>query len=215
MSSSTPGGRRGLMLVVSSPSGAGKTTLSRRLVERYPEIELSVSATTRDPRPGEQNGREYHFVTKDEFQSLVDRDAFLEWAHVHENRYGTPKQEVMGRVGAGRDVLFDIDWQGAQQIAKNAPSDVVRVFILPPSMADLSKRLHARAQDREDVIQRRLGRAYDEIAHWNEYDYVLINEDLDATYAELEAIYLAERLRRVRNLGMDRFVQTLLEEPLK
>jgi guanylate kinase len=208
-------GRRGLMLVVSSPSGAGKTTLCRRLSANNPDIVLSVSATTRDPRPGEANGREYHFVDRETFDRMVDQDAFLEWAHVHEHRYGTPRDEVMGRLEAGRDVLFDIDWQGAGQIAKNAPEDVVRVFILPPSMADLSRRLHARAQDREDIIQRRLGRAYGEIAHWNEYDYILVNADLDQTYSELEAIYRAEQLRRKRLPGLGLFVAQLLEEPLE
>jgi guanylate kinase len=202
------------MLVVSSPSGAGKTTLCQRLAKDYPDIVLSVSATTRDPRPGEKNGREYHFIDRKAFDDLVKRDAFLEWAHVHEHRYGTPRDEVMGRVEAGRDVLFDIDWQGAGQIAKNAPDDVVRIFILPPSMRDLSKRLHARAQDPEDVIQRRLGRAYGEIPHWNEYDYVLVNEDLESTYVELQAIYRAEKLKRRRMLGLEAFVQKLLDEPL-
>ena len=203
------------MLVISSPSGAGKTTLCRRLAEDHPDIVLSVSATTRDPRPGEKNGREYHFIDKKQFDDLLKRSAFLEWAHVHEHRYGTPKDEVMGRVEAGRDVLFDIDWQGAQQVAKNAPGDVVRIFILPPSMKDLSRRLHARAQDREDVIQRRLGRAYGEIPHWNEYDYVLVNDDVDETYIELEAIYRAEKLKRQRVLGLEGLVQLLLDEPLE
>ncbi|MEI7932335.1 MAG: guanylate kinase [Alphaproteobacteria bacterium] len=213
MSSSGP--RRGIMLVISSPSGAGKTTLCRRLAEDHPDIVLSVSATTRDPRPGEKNGREYHFIDKKQFDDLLKRHAFLEWAHVHEHRYGTPKDSVMGRVEAGHDVLFDIDWQGAQQVAKNAPGDVVRIFILPPSMKDLSRRLHARAQDREDVIQRRLGRAYGEIPHWNEYDYVLVNDDVDETYIELEAIYRAEKLKRQRVLGLESLVQRLLEEPLE
>jgi guanylate kinase len=145
---------------------------------------------------------------------MVRREAFLEWAHVHEHRYGTPKDEVLGRVEAGRDVLFDIDWQGAQQVAAAAPRDVVRVFVLPPSMALLSERLHSRAQDKEDVIQRRLGRAPGEIVHWDEYDYVLVNRDLKETYQQLEAIYLAERMKRVRNPGLDRFVQSLLDEPL-
>ena len=214
MSNSPYSGRRGLMLVVSSPSGAGKTTLCNRLCEAYNHIILSISATTREPRPGEMNGREYHFVSKAEFDDMVKRGAFLEWAHVHENRYGTPRDEVMGRIEAGYDVLFDIDWQGAQQIAKSAPADVVRVFVLPPSMKLLSERLHARAQDREDVIQRRLGRAPVEIGHWNEYDYVLVNRDLKETYQQLESIYLAERMKRVRNPGLEPFVQSLLDEPL-
>jgi len=206
--------RRGIMLVVSSPSGAGKTTLCSRLANDNPDIVLSISATTRDPRPGEKNGREYHFLDRKAFDELLKRNAFLEWAHVHEHRYGTPKDEVMGRIEAGRDVLFDIDWQGARQIAGNALDDVVRVFILPPSMAEMSRRLHARAQDREDVIQRRLGRAYGEIPHWNEYDYVLVNEDIEATYVQLAAIYRAERLRRDRVLGLAPFVERLLDERL-
>ncbi len=214
MSNRAMDARRGIMLVVSSPSGAGKTTLCSRLANDNPDIVLSISATTRDPRPGEKNGREYHFLDRKAFDELLKRNAFLEWAHVHEHRYGTPKDEVMGRIEAGRDVLFDIDWQGARQIAGNALDDVVRVFILPPSMAEMSRRLHARAQDREDVIQRRLGRAYGEIPHWNEYDYVLVNEDIEATYVQLAAIYRAERLRRDRVLGLAPFVERLLDERL-
>ena len=214
MSNRAMDARRGIMLVVSSPSGAGKTTLCSRLANDNPDIVLSISATTRDPRPGEKNGREYHFLDRKAFDELLKRNAFLEWAHVHEHRYGTPKDEVMGRIEAGRDVLFDIDWQGARQIAGNALDDVVRVFILPPSMAEMSRRLHARAQDREDVIQRRLGRAYGEIPHWNEYDYVLVNEDIEATYVQLAAIYRAERLRRDRVLGLAPFVDRLLDERL-
>lgn len=203
------------MLVVSSPSGAGKTTLCHRLAKAHPAIMLSVSATTRDPRPGEENGREYHFIDKKEFAALEKRGAFLEWAHVHEHRYGTLRDEALGRIEAGRDVLFDIDWQGARQIAANAPDDVVRIFILPPSMKDLSRRLHARAQDREDVIQRRLGRAFDEIPHWDEYDYVLVNDDLEATYVELEAIYRAETLKRRRSMALEGFVAKLMDERLE
>jgi guanylate kinase len=206
--------RRGVMLVISSPSGAGKSTLCRLLVEEFPDIVLSISATTRDPRPGEKDGREYYFLTKDDFEKRLKQKAFLESAHVHEHRYGTLRDEVMGRVEAGRDVLFDIDWQGAQQIAQEAAKDVVRVFILPPSMKELSDRLHSRATDREDVIQRRLGRAQGEIAHWNEYDYVLINTVLDDTYAQLKAIYCAETLRRERHAGLGPFVEGLLDEQL-
>jgi guanylate kinase len=202
------------MLVISSPSGAGKSTLCRLLVDDFPDIVLSVSATTRDPRPGEQDGREYYFLAKEDFDKRLKQNAFLEWAHVHEHRYGTPKDEVMGRVETGHDVLFDIDWQGAQQIAKAAEGDVVRVFVLPPSMKALSDRLHSRATDREDVIQRRLGRAQGEIAHWNEYDYVLINTVLDETYAQLKAIYVAETLKRQRHPGLGPFVEGLLDEQL-
>jgi guanylate kinase len=200
------------MLVISSPSGAGKTSLSRRLVADHPELDLSVSATTRGPRKGEEHGREYFFVDRTEFAAMVERDEFLEFAEVHEHRYGTPRDPVMAALAKGHDVLFDIDWQGAMEIAANAPGDVVRVFILPPSMAELSRRLHARAQDAEDVIQRRLGRAAGEIKMWGEYDYVLVNEDYDKTYIQLEHIYRAERLKRVRNPGLKPFVQGLLEE---
>ena len=214
MSSERMSPRRGLLLVISSPSGAGKTSLSRRLVADHADLTLSVSATTRGPRPGEQDGREYHFVTPVSFEAKVKQDAFLEWAEVHEHRYGSPKLPVLAAVDAGRDVLFDIDWQGAMSIAASAPGDVVRVFFLPPSMGDLARRLHARAQDAEDVIQRRLGRAYGEIAMWGEYDYVILNDDFDAAYADLAHIYHAERLRRTRNPWLRGFVQGLLDEKL-
>lgn len=209
---SSHGVRRGLMLVISSPSGAGKTSLSRRLVADHPDLDLSISCTTRGPRPGEADGREYHFVTAEAFEALSANDAFLEWAEVHEHRYGTPRAPVMQALEAGHDVLFDIDWQGAMSIAADAPADVVRVFILPPSMVELSRRLHARAQDAEDVIQRRLGRAAGEIRMWGEYDYVLVNEDYDVAYAELAHIYHAERLRRERNPWLKPFVDKLLTE---
>jgi guanylate kinase len=204
--------RRGLLLVVSSPSGAGKTSLSRRLVADYPTLDLSISATTRAPRPGEVNGREYHFVDRAIYDSMVEQKAFIEWAEVHEHRYGTPSEPVHQAISAGQDVLFDIDWQGAAVIAAALPKDVVRVFILPPTMADLARRLHARAQDAEDVIDRRLQRAHGEIEHWTEYDYVIVNEDFDAAYAELAHIYRAERLKRARNPGLAPFVANLLTE---
>ena len=206
--------RRGLMLLISSPSGAGKTSLSRRLVADHADLNLSISATTRDPRPGEEDGREYHFVDRSAFDEMIAQDAFLEWANVHEHRYGSPRAPVMEALGMGQDVLFDIDWQGAAQIAEKAPHDVVRVFILPPSMAELSRRLHARAQDREDVIQRRLGRAYGEIERAVDYDYVIINDDYDRAFADLAHIYHAERQKRVRNPGLKTFVQTLLDEQI-
>jgi guanylate kinase len=212
MSSERRAPRRGLLLAISSPSGAGKTSLSRRLVADHADLTLSISATTRAPRPGEQDGREYHFVSAERFQTMVKLNDFLEWAEVHEHRYGSPKAPVMAAIEAGKDVLFDIDWQGAMSVAASAPGDVVRVFILPPSMADLSRRLHARAQDAEDVIQRRLGRAYGEIAMWGEYDYVILNDDFDAAYAELAHIYHAERLKRARNPWLRGFVQGLLDE---
>jgi len=206
--------RLGLMLVVSSPSGAGKTTLCRRLLADNPALAASVSATTRAPRPGEVEGREYRFLERDAFDAMVAAGAFLEWADVHEHRYGTPRSPVAEALAAGKDVLFDIDWQGAAAIAATAPDEAVRVFVLPPSMADLATRLHGRAQDDEDVIDRRLARAYGEIAHWAEYDYVIVNDDLERAYAELAAIYRAERLKRVRHPGLAGLVDRLLSEKL-
>ncbi len=214
MSNSSAHPRRGLMLVVSSPSGAGKTSLSRRLLADHAELELSISCTTRGPRPGERDGREYHFIDRPKFDAMIAEDAFLEWADVHEHRYGSPTAPVMAALAAGRDVLFDIDWQGARMVAASAPQDVVRVFILPPTMADLKRRLHARAQDAEDVIERRLGRAKGEIEKWTDYDYVIVNADFDQAFSELAHIYHAERLRRVRNPGLEPLVQALLNEPL-
>jgi guanylate kinase len=204
--------RRGLLLVISSPSGAGKTSLSRRLLAAHPELSLSISCTTRAPRQGEQDGREYHFVTQDRFDEMVRGQAFLESADVHEHRYGTPRAAVEQALREGRDVLFDIDWQGAMSIAAGMGDDVVRVFILPPSMAELSRRLHARAQDAEDVIERRLGRAAGEIRMWAEYDYVLVNRDVDEAYTALDHIYEAERRKRGRNLWLGPFVEKLLGE---
>ncbi len=212
MAADAPHARRGLLLVISSPSGAGKTSLSRRLIADYPELSLSISCTTRAPRPGEEDGREYHFVTPEVFDELAREQAFLEFAYVHEHRYGTPRPPVEQALQEGRDVLFDIDWQGAMSIAAGMPGDVVRVFILPPSMAELRRRLHTRAQDAEDVIERRLGRAKDEIRMWAEYDYVLVNEDIDHAYAALVQIYQAERLKRGRSLWLAPFVQGLLDE---
>ncbi len=200
------------MLVISSPSGAGKTSLSRRLTAEHPDLQLSVSCTTRSPRPGEKEGREYHFVTPDSFQAMVRDEAFLEYANVHEHRYGTPRAPVMQALEEGRDVLFDIDWQGAMSIAVGAPGDVARVFILPPSMAELKRRLDGRAQDAPDVIARRLARAGEEIRMWGEYDYVLVNDDLERAYASLVSIYQAERLRRSRNPWLNGFVQGLMDE---
>lgn len=201
--------RRGLLLVISSPSGAGKTSLSRRLAERHPEIQLSISVTTRSPRPGETDGREYHFVARAEFDSKVAAAQFLEWAEVHEHLYGTPRAPVESHLAAGRDVLFDIDWQGAAAIYEAMPKDTVRLFILPPSLEALSKRLHGRAQDSGDVIARRLARARDEIGHWSDYDYVIVNDDFDHAYAAIEDIYCAERQRRTRNPWLADFVGRL------
>jgi guanylate kinase len=202
------------MLIISSPSGAGKTSLSRRLVADHADLSLSISATTRAPRPGEKDGREYHFVSHDAFSDMIAVGAFLEWFEVHEHRYGSPKAPVMQSLAEGRDVLFDIDWQGAKAIAEQAPADVVQVFILPPSMLDLRRRLNARAQDAADVIERRLGRAKGEIAKWDQYDYVIVNEDFDLAYAELAHIYHAERLKRARNPGLAPFVAGLLAEEI-
>lgn len=208
------GVRRGLMLVISSPSGAGKTSLSRRLVADHADLELSVSCTTRGPRPGEKDGREYHFVDRVAFDRDVEQNRFLEWAEVHEHRYGSPEAPVMQALSEGRDVLFDIDWQGARQIAAKAARDVVRVFILPPTMADLKRRLNARAQDAADVIERRLGRSKGEIEKWTDYDYVIVNEDFDLAYAELAHIYHAERLKAGRNPWLKPFVNRLMDEPI-
>ncbi len=201
------------MLVISSPSGAGKTSLSRRLVADHPDLQLSVSCTTRDPRPGEIDGREYRFVDRTAFDAMIKAEELLEWADVHEHWYGTPRAPALAILASGRDVLFDIDWQGAMTVAAQAPGDVVRVFILPPSMSDLRRRLFSRAQDRADVIERRLGRAYGEIRMWAEYDYVIVNDDFDLAYAELAHIYHAERLKRARNPWLSGLVTTLLAEP--
>ncbi|MGC1302927.1 MAG: guanylate kinase [Caulobacteraceae bacterium] len=198
------------MLVVSSPSGAGKTSLSRRLVADHADLDLSISCTTRGARPGEQEGREYFFVDRPGFDVMIAEDAFLEWADVHDNRYGTPRAPVMAALERGHDVLFDIDWQGAASVAAQAPQDVVRVFILPPSMHDLRRRLEARAQDTAEVIERRLSRAADEIAKWEQYDYIIVNDDFDHAYAELAHVYHAERGRRVRNAWLEPFVDGLM-----
>lgn len=209
-----PRKRRGLLLLISSPSGAGKTSLSRRLVADHADLALSISATTRPPRPGEEHEREYYFVSPAEFDAMEKKGEFLEWAHVHDHRYGTPRTPVMAALDEGKDVLFDIDVQGAETIAGNAREDSVRIFVLPPSMAELSRRLHARAQDNVEVIQRRLERAYEEIAQWRAYDYVIVNQDYDRAYADLAHIYHAERLRRDRQAWVAPFVKGLLAEKI-
>jgi guanylate kinase len=201
--------RRGLMFVLSSPSGAGKTTLSRLLIERMPGLEMSVSATTRPMRPGEVDGRDYLFVDKTRFEQMVKGDELLEWATVFDNRYGTPRAPVEAALSAGQDVLFDIDWQGTQQLREKARADVVSVFILPPSAADLEKRLHSRAQDSDEVIRKRMSRASHEMSHWAEYDYIVINHDIDAAFAEVQSILKAERLKRERRVGLVGFVRNL------
>ena len=201
--------RRGLMFVLSSPSGAGKTTLSRLLIERMPGLKMSVSATTRPMRPGETEGSDYLFVDKARFEEMVKRHELLEWATVFDNRYGTPRAPVEAALAAGRDVLFDIDWQGTQQLREKARADVVSVFILPPSATDLEKRLNSRAQDSQEVIRSRMSRASHEMSHWAEYDYIVINRDIDEAFAEVQSILKAERLKRERRVGLTAFVREL------
>ena len=198
--------RRGLMFVLSSPSGAGKTTLSRLLIERMPGLKMSISATM---RPGEADGRDYFFVDKAKFEAMVEQGELLEWATVFDNRYGTPRVPVEAALSAGQDVLFDIDWQGTQQLREKARADVVSVFILPPSAADLEQRLHTRAQDSEKVIRGRMNRATHELSHWAEYDYIVVNQNVDDAFAEVQSILKAERLKRERRTGLTAFVRNL------
>ena len=201
--------RRGLMLVLSSPSGAGKSTLSRRLLQSDPQIAMSVSVTTRAKRPNEVEGKDYYFVTPERFEQMVKEDAFLEHATVFKHRYGTPKEAVDKILTGGRDVLFDIDWQGAQQLAQKAKDDLVRVFILPPSRAELERRLSARAEDSPAVVAIRMAEADNEISRWSEYDYVIINDNVEKAEAQLKSIVAAERLNRQRQTGLVDFVSTL------
>jgi guanylate kinase len=201
--------RRGLMLVLSSPSGAGKTTLSRRLLESDSQVAMSVSATTRRPRHGEVEGKDYFFVSPSMFAGMVEGAAFLEHALVFGNHYGTPKEPVMLALAKGQDVLFDIDWQGTQQLRQQAGDDLVSIFVLPPSHAELERRLRARAQDEEHVVQQRMARANNEISHWAEYDYVVINDDLDAALGKIKTILAAERMKRGRQTGIPAFVGKL------
>lgn len=205
--------RSGLLIILSSPSGAGKSTLSRRLLEADPDVVFSVSATTREPRPGEVDGTHYNFLSRDEFERLIAEDAMLEHAEVFGNLYGSLTAPVEAAITAGRDVLFDVDWQGGKQIrASRLSKSVVSIFILPPSIAALAARLRARAQDSEEVIARRMRSSWEEISHWAEYDYVLVNDDLAACEMSLTAILTAERLKRVRSLGLGGFVQDLNRE---
>ncbi|MDQ0421781.1 guanylate kinase [Rhizobium sp. CRIBSB] len=202
--------RRGLMLVISSPSGAGKSTIARTLMDKDKQIGLSVSVTTRQRRQSEIEGVHYQFVSQREFERLRDSDSLLEWAQVHGNYYGTPREAVETAMGEGRDMLFDIDWQGAQQLQEKMAADVVSIFILPPTMAELQSRLHRRAEDTEEVIQTRLNNSRAEIAHWREYDYVIVNDDLNSAFDAVQSIVKAERLRRDRRHGLFDFVEGLI-----
>ncbi|TDR30882.1 guanylate kinase [Aquamicrobium defluvii] len=206
--------RRGLMLVLSSPSGAGKSTIARNLLESDNQFELSVSVTTRPRRGSEIDGRHYHFRSRREFEILRDNDELLEWAEVHGNYYATPRGPAERAMAEGRDMLFDIDWQGAQQLREKMRGDIVSIFILPPSMAELKERLKRRAEDQEAVIETRLKNARDEIEHWAEYDFVVVNDDLDRAFTEVVSIVQAERLRRDRRPGLFDFVSGLLDEPV-
>jgi guanylate kinase len=201
--------RRGLMLVLSSPSGAGKTTLSRKLLQKDSDVSLSISVTTRPPRPAEINGRDYHFINDRRFEEMVQNDELLEWARVFDYRYGTPRRPVAEALVAGRDVLFDIDWQGTQQLRERARSDLVSIFVLPPSVPELERRLRSRAQDDEATIRKRMAKAADEVSHWAEYDYVVINTDIDRAFNDARAILSAERLKRERQPGLSDFVRRL------
>ena len=202
--------RRGLMLVLSSPSGAGKTTLSRRLLETDKGIVMSVSATTREKRPNEIDGKDYYFVTAEKFAAMVKAGEFFEHATVFGNSYGTPRARVEAALAEGRDVLFDIDWQGAQQLKEKARDDLVSVFILPPSHGELERRLYTRAQDSAEVVKGRMEKAAGEISHWPEYDYVIVNRDVDVAHAQVKAVLDAERVRRTRQIGLSEFVSTLV-----
>ncbi|MBM6594319.1 guanylate kinase [Microvirga pudoricolor] len=206
-------GRRGLILILSSPSGAGKTTLTRNLVEDHAGV-LSVSVTTRPKRTSEIDGRHYHFIDEKKFLAMRDRDELLEWAEVHGNFYGTPREPVEKTLASGQDMVFDIDYQGTRQVREKLPDDVVTVFILPPSFRELKARLERRAEDAPEVIAKRLANARVEMERWEEYDYVIVNEDLGRSYASLKAIQAAERLKRDRLVGLEQFVQGLLAETL-
>ena len=204
--------RRGLMFILSSPSGAGKTTISRMLLERDPDITLSVSATTRPMRAGEVDGKDYHFVSQEQFDAMVENSEFLEWASVFNNCYGTPKAQVKAGLREGQDFLFDIDWQGTQQLYQKMETDVVHVFILPPSLEELQRRLNGRGTDSAEVIAARMERARAEISHWDGYDYVVVNDDVEACYDQVCEILHAERMRRARQTGLIGFVRELMRD---
>jgi guanylate kinase len=201
--------RRGLMLVLSSPSGAGKTTLSRMLLKADRGVELSVSVTTRPKRRGEVDGRDYHFIDRSRFDTMVKAGDLLEWAEVFGHCYGTPRRPVERALRAGRDVLFDIDWQGTQQLSEKARGDIASIFVLPPSIPELERRLHTRALDDKEVIQRRMAKASDELSHWAEYDYVIINDTLERAFAEVQIILAAERMKRARQPWISTYVRRL------
>lgn len=203
--------RRGLMLVLSSPSGAGKTTITREILKRDKNLSLSISATTRPMRPGETDGADYIFVTPEEFGRMVEADEFLEHAKVFGHRYGTPRAPVERSLAEGRDVVFDIDWQGTQELGERARDDLVSVFVLPPTTEELRRRLHTRAQDPDDVVAERMAKAADELSHWAEYDYIIVNRDLEDSIAAVMAILAAERLKRERQVGLADFVAALRE----
>ncbi len=202
--------RRGMMLVLSSPSGAGKTTLAKRLLETDRNFTMSVSVTTRAKRPSEVEGQDYHFITADTFAEKVKRDELLEFATVFGNSYGTPRAPVEQALAQGRDILFDIDWQGTQQLKEKAREDVVSIFILPPSRSELERRLKSRAQDSAETVAKRMAKANDEISHWAEYDYVIVNDDIGLAEARIADVVLAERLKRARQTGLSDFVRTLM-----
>jgi guanylate kinase len=209
MATSTPFQRRGVLFILSSPSGAGKSTIARKLLREDGNLEMSVSATTRPIRPGERDGVDYHFVSLDKFREMVADGEFLEWAHVFGHRYGTPRAPVEKALSEGRDVLFDIDWQGAQQLFQQAGGDVARVFIFPPSMTELERRLRDRGTDSEEVIVARMERAAAEISHWDGYDYVLVNADVETCFNQVQTILNAERLKRSRQTSLIGFVRSL------
>tara|TARA_X000000950_G_scaffold133001_1_gene165760 strand:+ start:34287 stop:34892 length:606 start_codon:yes stop_codon:yes gene_type:complete len=200
------------MLVISSPSGAGKTTLSRMLMDKYEDVRLSVSATTRDPRPGEEEGVHYQFVDHSTFETMIEKRAFLEWAKVFDHFYGTPRKAVEERLEDGKDVIFDVDWQGADAIHDQMPNDVVSVFVLPPSIDALQKRLEARPGSDPEKVERRMAGARNEIRHWRRYDYAIVNEDIEVAFKELEGILTTERQKRLRQLRLEPLVQALLDE---
>lgn len=204
--------RRGLMLVISSPSGAGKTSLSRALMDEFEDVVLSVSATTRDPRPNETDGVDYHFKSRAEFQAMIAKGAFLEWAHVFDKYYGTPRADTEAKLDAGQDVIFDVDWQGADALHDQMPNDVVSVFVLPPSIEALHQRLSAREGSTPESVARRMADAEKEIRHWRRYDYCIVNDDFDAAYQVLRRILLTERMKRLRQRHLDSLVRSLLGE---